>query len=157
MLGRERVARPRAVQSQPRPVTGVHHPRNPEKLSVLKASILAECPFRELQSIDRLWPEVVLGLGTQSGECGAGLRVSSGFRWLWAFTSGCWSIHGSPAGTDGLLPTGHDGNAQSGRDCNARGEILRPLHDQPQRRRSARACSSIKNESVGSKDDQTPS
>ena len=50
-----------------------------------------------------------------------------------------------------------EGTVQGERYCNARGEILRPLQDQPQRRRSASACSSIKDESPGSKDDQTPS
>ena len=51
----------------------------------------------------------------------------------------------------------HDGTAQGEGYCSASGEILRPLQEQLQRRRSARACSSIKNESVGSEDDQTPS
>ena len=54
-------------------------------------------------------------------------------------------------------PIGDDGIARGERYCNARGEILRPLQDDRQRRRSASACSSIKNESVGSEDDQTPS
>ena len=57
----------------------------------------------------------------------------------------------------GVFPTGHDGSVPSGGYYSARGEILRPLYDQLQRRRFARACSSIKNESLGSKDDQTPS
>lgn len=56
-----------------------------------------------------------------------------------------------------LVLTGDDGNAQGERDCSARGEILRSLHDPQQRRRSASACSSIKDESLGSEDDQTPS
>lgn len=38
----------------------------------------------------------------------------------------------------------------------ARGEILRPVSDTRQRRRLAGASPSIKNESVGSKDDQIP-
>ena len=49
------------------------------------------------------------------------------------------------------------GTVQGARDCNARGEILRPLQDQQRRRRSARARSSIKSESLGIEDDQTPS
>jgi len=51
----------------------------------------------------------------------------------------------------------HDGTSRGERYCSARGEILRPLQDQLQRRRSASASSSIKNVSVGSEDDQTPS
>lgn len=51
----------------------------------------------------------------------------------------------------------HDGTALGEGYCSARGEILRPLQDQLQRRRFASACLSIKNESVGSEDDQTPS
>lgn len=50
-----------------------------------------------------------------------------------------------------------EGTAQSGRYCGARGEILRPSPDRRRRRRSAGASSSIKDESPGNKDDQTPS
>lgn len=57
----------------------------------------------------------------------------------------------------GLSLNVSDGISQGGRYCDARGEILRPLHDQLQRRRSASPCPSIKNESLGSEDDQTPS
>lgn len=41
-----------------------------------------------------------------------------------------------------------DGAIQGERYCNARGEILRSLQDPLQRRRSARMCSSIKDESL---------
>ena len=61
------------------------------------------------------------------------------------------------AGTVWRASTVPEGTVQGERYCNARGEILRPLQDRPQRRRSASACSSIKDESLGSKDDQTPS
>jgi len=49
--------------------------------------------------------------------------------------------------------TEDDGATRGGRHCNVRGEILRPLHDQLQRWRSTSVCLSIKNESLGSKDD----
>jgi len=58
---------------------------------------------------------------------------------------------------DPVLAITLEGTARGGRYCNARGEILRSLQDQLRRRRSASACSSIKNVSVGSEDDQTPS
>ena len=61
-----------------------------------------------------------------------------------------------PFQTKWQYPTGDDGSAQGVRYCSARGEILRPLQDHLQRRRYARACLSIKNESAGSEDDQTP-
>ena len=90
------------------------------------------------------------GLGAQSGELGAS-RASAqcGKPIQWSLPPpGLWS---------GLVPHVHEGTAWGERYCSARGEILRPLQDQLQRRRSAPACSSIKNESVGSEDDQTPS
>jgi hypothetical protein len=49
------------------------------------------------------------------------------------------------------------GTAQGARNCNARGEILRPLQDRQRRRRSARSRPSIKSESLGIEEDQTPS
>ena len=55
------------------------------------------------------------------------------------------------------VSSGSDGTVQGERYCSARGEILRSLQDARQRRRSARTCSSIKDESLGSEDDQTPS
>ena len=77
--------------------------------------------------------------------------------WAWAM----WCRFAVPTG---FLPqpvvaasSGHDGIAQGERYCSARGEILRPLPDQQRRRRSARACPSIKSESLGIEDDQTPS
>ena len=58
----------------------------------------------------------------------------------------------------GLHPSiATDGTVQGERYRSARGEILRSLRDPRQRRRSASARPSIKNESPGSKDDQTPS
>lgn len=105
---------------------------------------MACMPSSELQSNDQTWLRVVLALVPNLNKlrrvpgCGlAGLAKSH--------------LHG------GVSSNGHDGSAQSGGYCGARGEILRPLQDQLQRRRSARARSSIKNESVGSEDDQTPS
>jgi len=60
--------------------------------------------------------------------------------------------------TCGLHPSiATDGTVRGERYRSARGEILRSLRDPLQRRRSARARPSIKNESPGSKDDQTPS
>jgi len=58
---------------------------------------------------------------------------------------------------ENLSSISHDETVRSGGYCSASGEMLRPLQDQQQRRHSARACLSIKNESVGSEDDQTPS
>jgi len=51
---------------------------------------------------------------------------------------------------------GMNGSALGCMYCAARGEILRPVPDTPQRKLSAGAPPSIKNESVGSKDDQIP-
>ncbi len=71
---------------------------------------------------------------------------------------GVWAARGVAQPCRGRrASTGDDGIDRGERYCNARGEILRPLHDQLQRRRSASSYSSIKNESVGSEDDQTPS
>lgn len=80
----------------------------------------------------------------RSGEVvGSSLAPSVVPRWLLKVTS--------------MLPTGAGGSARGPGYHGARGEILRPLRDQPQRRRSAGACPSTKDESLGSKDDQTPS
>ena len=49
------------------------------------------------------------------------------------------------------------GTVQGARNCNARGEILRPSQVPQRRRRSARTRSSIKSESLGIEEDQTPS
>ena len=98
----------------------------------------------ECQSTDRMWQWSCTGLDAHSGQCGA----DPSFR---AFLLVGFLL---PVGQ---FPTEDDGSAQGERYGNARGEILRPLLDQLQRRRSASARSSIKNESVGSEDDQTPS
>ena len=132
-------------------ISPVHH-RGPPFLTPWKtqcapSSLAAECPSMECQSIDHLfWLWSCAGLGAQVGEHGT---VPSG-------TQGhpSWVL---PWAAGGQASLGHDGTAQGERYCNARGEILRPLQDQLQRRRSASARSSIKNVSVGSEDDQTPS
>lgn len=52
---------------------------------------------------------------------------------------------------------GTEGTVQCRTYCPARGEILRPAHDEPRRRRSlAGTRLSIKNESLGIEDDQIP-
>jgi hypothetical protein len=53
--------------------------------------------------------------------------------------------------------TGDDGTNQGERYWTARGEILRPFPDPLERWRSAGLGSSIKDESLGNEDDQTPS
>ncbi len=102
----------------------------------------------ECQSIDLVWLWSCAGLGAQPRECGA---CAHWFDWPVAFGLTVQAASGLLALID------HDGTARGEGYCSARGEILRPLPDQLQRRRSASACSSIKNESVGSEDDQTPS
>ena len=64
---------------------------------------------------------------------------------------------GRPAASSRKNQTSAMEMSRSGRYGSARGEILRPLSDPRQQRRSARAYSSIKNESPGSEDDQIPS
>lgn len=76
-----------------------------------------------------------------------------------------WGGAGRPVGGAGRgrrgarqrASTESDGTSQGEGYYRARGEILRPPQDHRRRRRFARLCSSIKNESPGSKDDQTPS
>jgi len=145
--------------------------------------VLAECPSMECQCIDQrcLASELCWVLGALSGERGTvhGDADTQHHPWrrrgVWALldhTTMMWA-GGVPAmtGVHGVLCLGWlppvsslDGVNRTRWDClrgerycNARGEILRPLQDPLQRRRSASACSSIKNVSVGSEDDQTPS
>ena len=114
---------------------------------------LAECSSMECHSIDRMRQESCAGLGAHLGQHGA-------VPWR------SWAPRPALSGPDGgASPARHavaasdasEGTVQGARDCNARGEILRPLQDQQRRRRSARARSLIKSESLGIEDDQTPS
>lgn len=102
------------------------------------------------------------GLGALVGQCGAWSR-DPGERdpslGLWSYTpvsalSLCERLLPTP---NEFVSSESDGTIRSERYCSARGEILRSLQDPLQRRRSARMCSSIKDESLGSEDDQTPS
>jgi len=84
------------------------------------------------------------------------------YRAMWCLSpSVCWGhLQGGPPNSSAggyMYCIFHDGTALGEGYCSARGEILRPLQEQLQQRRSASACLSIKNESVGSEDDQTPS
>jgi len=65
--------------------------------------------------------------------------------------------HFTPKVSANLVLTGDDGTNQGERYGNARGEILRPFPDARERWRSAGLGSSIKDESLGNEDDQTPS
>jgi hypothetical protein len=56
-----------------------------------------------------------------------------------------------------LLSIGNKGSILGHMYCAARGEILRPMQDEPWRRRLTSVGSSIKNESMGIEDDQIPS
>jgi len=123
----------------------------PWKTQCAQSTLLtAECPSMECQGTDRVWHWSCAGLGAHSGQPGGCSRgtIRTCFP-LWG---------GLLPGTRGLHPPiVNDGTVRGERYCNARGEILRSLQDPLQRRRSASACPSIKNESPGSKDDQTPS
>lgn len=112
---------------------------------------LAECSSMECHSIDRMRQESCAGLGAHLGQHGAVPRLDP---WTLRALSGPGGVPSPPvvAASDATK-----GTVQGARDCNARGEILRPLQDQQRRRRSARARSLIKSESLGIEDDQTPS
>ena len=126
--------------------TPVHH-RSPPLLSPWKT----QCA----QSIQIDWMSIH-GMSKHRPSVAMELCWPWSSLWrMWCCTAGARAL-GIPAVGVAVL-IGDDGTARGERYCNARGEILRPLQDQRQRRRSASACSSIKNESVGSEDDQTPS
>jgi hypothetical protein len=142
------------------PVPGrypVHH-RGPPSLTPWKTqcaqSILltAECPSMECRGIDRVWHWSCAGLGAHSGQPGG---CSHRPTWTWFPTLVVWGC--APRSCDLHPSIATDGTVRGERYRSARGEILRSLRDPRQRRRSASACPSIKNESPGSKDDQTPS
>lgn len=138
--------------------TPVHH-RGPPSVTPWKTQCAqsiratAECPSMECQGIDQVWHWSCAGLGAHSGQPGgcvptgptelATNEVASPL----GFSLALW-LHPSIA---------NDGTVRGERYGSARGEILRSLPDPLQRRRSASVRSSIKNESSGSKDDQTPS
>jgi len=139
------------VPWMPRSTTRASHRCHPGKLSVLKATSLG---WMSIHGMTKHRPDVALEL------C-----------WPWCSSQGNlvpWSLpwRALPHSWGSVLQTawwtsthhiGLDGKSQGERYCSARGEILRPPQDQQRRRRSASGCSSIKNESVGCKDDQTPS
>ena len=128
---------------------------------------LAGCPSMEWQSIDRMLASTVLcwpwcpSRGTGRVRPPRAPAPAAAARRPSAVPPGAAGGGRGGPGVPGRgprrPPIGLEGTAQGEGYCSARGEILRPLPDRPQRRRSARACSSIKNESVGSEDDQTPS
>lgn len=140
--------------------TPVHHRSPPSstpwKTQCAQSSFAtAECPSMECQGIDRVWHWSCAGLGAHSGQpggCAHGIHVR-GLRSLWP--PGLRSAPLRPRGLHPSIVT--DGTVRGERYGSARGEILRSLPDPLQRRRSASARPSIKNESSGSKDDQTPS
>ena len=96
------------------------------------------------------------GLGACSGQCGAWSDRHVPCRGRWR-VSPVRRHPGAVRRISECVSSGSDGTVQGERYCSARGEILRSLQDPRQRRRSARTCSSIKDESLGSEDDQTPS
>jgi len=111
---------------------------------------LAECSSMECHSIDRMRQESCAGLGAHLGQHGA-------VPWRILGPSMLYPGRGCPSPPVVAASDAKKGTVQGARDCNARGEILRPLQDQQRRRRSARARSLIKSESLGIEDDQTPS
>ena len=125
-----------------------------------KQPVLAECLSMECHSIDQTGRGVVLALVPVQGK-----RVSvprslpgvGGLRLACRGKGRATSVAWTPAPPVVAASSGHDGITQGERYCSARGEILRPLQDQQRRRRSARVCPSIKSESLGIEDDQTPS
>lgn len=156
MLGRPRGCWPRATHSSP-----VHHrslpSQSPWKTQCAQSNQnwLNAPPWNVTVSTE-CWQESCAGLGAHLGQRGAVprriLRGSTPFP--------------APGPVLGLLPASpvvvaasnaSKGTVQGARDCSARGEILRPLQDHRRRRRSARARSLIKSESLGIEDDQTPS
>ena len=94
------------------------------------------------------WHWSCAGLGAPSGQCGTGLWATE------CKLESAWFVMTGPASP---ALNGDDGIHQGERYWSARGEILRPSQDGLRRRRSAGLCSSIKDESLGNEDDQTPS
>jgi len=121
----------------------------------------AGCSSMACQGTDQVWHWSCAGLGARSGQCGACTGAPSATgpsvrRGPLGGPAACgWAER--HAGRRPRASTESDGTTQGERYYRARGEILRPPQDPRRRRRSARLCSSIKNESPGSKDDQTPS
>ena len=150
----ETCAAAHAVPRHCQPTTGAHRCRHHGKLSVLNASCYGWMPVHGMSkhrpsvALELCWPWSPPWAMWCMFRPEAGLGSSCWLRPALALCVTMDSQHAS---------TGYDGTSQGGRYCNARGEILRPLQDQLQRRRSASACSSIKDESLGSEDDQTPS
>ena len=138
----------------------VHH-WSPPSLTPWKTqcaqSILltAECPSMECQSIDRERHWSCAGLGAFSGQPGGCSRRTTWCRSPPTPSGVC--VGGAPRTCDLHPSIANEGTVRGERYRSARGEILRSLRDPRQRRRSASARPSIKNESSGSKDDQTPS
>jgi len=123
----------------------------------IQIASLAGCPSMERHSIDQMWQLSCASLGAHSGKSG-GCSLCSGNQGVPCVPApGNRLVANAPPCLWFQPSFRDDGNAQGQRYCGARGEILRSLQDQQQQRRLASACSSIKNESVGSKDDQTPS
>jgi len=142
-------------------------------------AVMAECPSMECQSIDRVFLGchcVVLALRPTAGNVMHGLvlarvwppsaAVFPSLQHMGFLPDPLLRVCGPRAVGWRSVPTpaivwhvssGDDGTIQGERYSSARGEILRPLLGPPQRRRSAGLCSSIKDESLGSQDDQIPS
>ena len=149
-------ASPWAVCPGPQFAVDAAHHRSPPDLDTLENSVcskrpaaMAGCSSMECHSIDLVWLSVCAGLGAHPGQCGA---------WFWTG----WGVMQvrlmlTPKVSANLVLTGDDGTNQGERYGNARGEILRPFPDPRERWRSAGLGSSIKDESLGNEDDQTPS
>ena len=178
--GRSREPGPTRRAEIPGPTTGARRRCHRGKLSVLKASL--PLGWMLLHGMSKHRPNVacrvVLALVSIAENCGSRSPTAPPpGRAAAVCVRGGWAVCARrlrpvaprplpprvppPAsrGARGRLraPIVPDGTAQGERYCNARGEILRPWQDQRQRRRSARVRPSIKNVSVGSEDDQTPS
>ena len=126
------------------------------------SSWLDACPWNVVAPTERLWHWSCAGLGARPGQCGSCSfplipRSARPLSWVRGSATGRARVAAVCLMASKHVSIASDGIAQGERYWSARGEILRPLQDPRQRRRSAGACSSIKDESPGNKDDQTPS
>lgn len=143
---------PCAVQLKP----SVHH-RSPLSQTPWKTQCAQSVPlgWMPVHGMSQHRPDVSIGYGVVPVVLVPILGNVAQFTG--ARTYCCRLAGGAHPGPRRAVSIACDGTARGERYCNARGEILRPLQDPRQRRRSASARSSIKNVSVGSEDDQTPS
>lgn len=145
------VLTPRGVWSMP------HSALSPPPESTASDTVEnSVCPKRPFRLDARPW-NVKASTGCGYGVVLALVPVSGNMAQSPALQRHCCNCGGVTLPGCRAASLVHDGTARGERYCNARGEILRSLQDQLRRRRSASARSSIKNVSVGSEDDQTPS